>query len=84
MQEAWTTDHTLKLADGGSLRQALDDTAAPLDWPRRIGWMLGVARGLRTLHAQLPGAIIHRDLKAANVLLSTDRTVAKIADFEIV
>ena len=47
--------------------------------PIQLKLLYDVANGLHHLHSQMP-AIIHRDLTAANVLLTTDR-VAKICDF---
>ena len=63
----------LELAGGGSLRSILSDTAthAEIDWSVRVRWLLGIAQGLQRLHGLRPRAVIHRDLKAANVLLSS-------------
>ena len=36
-------------------------------WPTRATLLLDIARGMETLAAHLPKAIIHRDLKSANV-----------------
>lgn len=53
---------------------------AELTWPRRLEVVVGVARGLLYLHEDAHTPIIHRDIKASNILLD-DRWVAKIADF---
>ncbi|KAG2406796.1 LRR receptor [Vigna angularis] len=43
-----------------------------LDWPTRKRVALGTARGLEYLHEQCNPRIIHRDVKAANILLDGD------------
>ncbi|WVZ72077.1 hypothetical protein U9M48_020592 [Paspalum notatum var. saurae] len=51
-----------------------------LDWPKRYQIIVGLSRGLFYLHEESPVKIIHRDIKASNVLLD-DQLSPKIADF---
>ena len=46
----------------------------------RYNICLGIARGLAYLHEESRLRIIHRDVKASNILLDTD-LVPKISDF---
>ncbi|XP_059661479.1 cysteine-rich receptor-like protein kinase 10 [Cornus florida] len=51
-----------------------------LDWSRRYKIIRGIARGIFYLHEDSQLRIIHRDLKASNILLDEDMS-AKISDF---
>ncbi|XP_030479933.1 probable LRR receptor-like serine/threonine-protein kinase At1g56140 isoform X1 [Cannabis sativa] len=51
-----------------------------LDWPTRFNICLGIARGLAYLHEESSPRIVHRDVKASNILLD-DALCPKISDF---
>ena len=57
----------------------LDPVNSNLPLERKVSFLLDTARGLDYLHSHTP-AIIHRDLTATNVLLTSQLT-AKITDF---
>ncbi|XP_043699269.1 probable LRR receptor-like serine/threonine-protein kinase At5g45780 [Telopea speciosissima] len=54
-----------------------------LDWSKRMHIALGAARGLLYLHEQCNPKIIHRDVKAANILLD-ESFEAVVGDFGLV
>ncbi|XP_028123624.1 cysteine-rich receptor-like protein kinase 25 [Camellia sinensis] len=58
-----------------------DKTKSPsLDWSKRFQIVTGIARGLLYLHEEAPERIIHRDIKASNILLD-EQLNPKISDF---
>uniref|UniRef100_A0A1J3DPZ4 non-specific serine/threonine protein kinase n=1 Tax=Noccaea caerulescens TaxID=107243 RepID=A0A1J3DPZ4_NOCCA len=66
-----------------SLARALfgpQETQIRLDWPTRQKICVGIARGLAYLHEESRLKIVHRDIKATNVLLDKDLN-PKISDF---
>ncbi|XP_010557120.1 PREDICTED: probable LRR receptor-like serine/threonine-protein kinase At1g56140 isoform X3 [Tarenaya hassleriana] len=64
-----------------SLDQALfGEKTLHLDWSTRFEICLGIARGLAYLHEESRLRIVHRDVKASNILLDSN-LVPKISDF---
>ncbi|XP_062195099.1 probable receptor-like serine/threonine-protein kinase At5g57670 [Phragmites australis] len=65
----------------GTLASALHGKSGKiLEWPLRYKIAVGVARGLQYLHMFCRHRIIHRDIKASNVLLGDDFE-PQISDF---
>ncbi|KAI5605820.1 hypothetical protein POPTR_001G438400v4 [Populus trichocarpa] len=63
------------LLDGGHSHSNIQ-----FSWRTRTKICIGVARGLTFLHEEVKPYIVHRDIKASNILLDKDLT-AKISDF---
>lgn len=51
-----------------------------LNWEKRSAICKGIASGLAYLHEELEPPIVHRDIKASNILLDKNFT-PKIGDF---
>ncbi|THF99549.1 hypothetical protein TEA_020288 [Camellia sinensis var. sinensis] len=67
--------------ENNSLAHSLfDDCQLILDWPTRLKICIGIARGLAFLHEESRLKIVHRDIKATNVLLDENLN-PKISDF---
>ncbi|KAF5179521.1 Receptor-like kinase [Thalictrum thalictroides] len=70
----------LQFSPHGSLTSLLHGTERSLDWEVRFRVALGVAEGLNYLHQGCHRRIIHRDIKASNILL-TEEFEPQISDF---
>ncbi|CAI5488108.1 unnamed protein product [Closterium sp. Naga37s-1] len=56
--------------------------AEPMEWPLRVHVALGCARGLAYLHEGTDVRVVHRDVKASNVLLDAQWN-PKLGDFAL-
>lgn len=70
----------LQFSPHGSLASVLHGTKEPLKWKVRFNIALGIAEGLLYLHEGCHRRIIHRDIKASNILLTEDYQ-PQISDF---
>ncbi|KAG4960204.1 hypothetical protein JHK82_036889 [Glycine max] len=70
----------LQLSPHGSLSSILYGPREKLNWNLRYKIALGTAEGLRYLHEECQRRIIHKDIKASNILLSEDFE-PQISDF---
>src|SRR5262249_1136082 len=69
----------LEYVAGGSLAELLKEEG-PLSWQRAARYIANVAEGLVEVHAR---GLIHRDLKASNLLWGPARDEAKLTDFGV-
>ncbi|KAK8510473.1 hypothetical protein V6N13_026662 [Hibiscus sabdariffa] len=70
----------LQFSPHGSLSSVLFASPERLDWKTRFKVSIGIAAGLKYLHHDCQRRIIHRDIKASNILLTEDFE-AQISDF---
>ncbi|ERN11421.1 hypothetical protein AMTRI_Chr03g43520 [Amborella trichopoda] len=64
----------------GSLDKHLFDGESCLEWERRYSILAGVASALHYLHNEYDQKVVHRDLKASNIMLDSDYN-ARLGDF---
>lgn len=67
----------MEICARGSLFSLIHSSTTFLSWKRILGMLVGAARAVEHLHAH---GVVHRDLKSANFLVSSDWS-CKIADF---
>ncbi|XP_071693656.1 LRR receptor-like serine/threonine-protein kinase FEI 1 [Rutidosis leptorrhynchoides] len=65
---------------GGNLDEALHEKGEQLDWDARLKIIMGAAKGLAYLHHDCSPRVIHRDIKASNILLDGNME-ARVSDF---
>ncbi|KAL1188576.1 Receptor-like cytosolic serine/threonine-protein kinase RBK2 [Cardamine amara subsp. amara] len=70
----------LELSPNGSLASLLYEAKEKLNWSVRYKVAMGTAEGLYYLHEGCQRRIIHKDIKASNILL-TQNFEAQISDF---
>lgn len=68
------------MANGSLDKFLFDDPKIVLNWEQRLNIIKGVASGLLYLHEGYEQIVIHRDVKASNVLLD-DELNGKLGDF---
>ncbi|XP_051132286.1 L-type lectin-domain containing receptor kinase VIII.1-like [Andrographis paniculata] len=68
------------LMSNGSLDKALYESRMTLPWPHRRRILLGVASALTYLHQECENQVIHRDIKASNIMLDEGFN-ARLGDF---
>ncbi|XP_040385449.1 L-type lectin-domain containing receptor kinase SIT2-like [Oryza brachyantha] len=68
------------MANGSLDKYLYDGNKGTLDWPKRLHVIRGVASGLSYLHEDWEQIVIHRDIKASNVLLD-DQMNGRLGDF---
>ncbi|KAH7430505.1 hypothetical protein KP509_08G002000 [Ceratopteris richardii] len=80
----WNQDKGLllvyELMPHGSLDQMLFDHPEQLSWDQRLNIISGVAAALLYLHEECEQKIIHRDVKASNVMLDAQMN-SRLGDF---
>ncbi|KAE8733304.1 putative serine/threonine-protein kinase [Hibiscus syriacus] len=72
-----------EFVDNGNLEQWLHGEVgdvSPLTWDIRMNIILGTAKGLAYLHEGLEPKVVHRDVKASNILLDRQWN-PKVSDF---
>ncbi|KAF3792128.1 Receptor-like cytosolic serine/threonine-protein kinase [Nymphaea thermarum] len=62
----------LQFSPHGSLASMLQGSKRKMEWGIRYKIALGIAEGLTYLHEGCQRRIIHRDIKASNILLTED------------
>lgn len=66
--------------DNGNLEQWLHSFSSNLTWENRMKIILGTAKALAYLHEALEPKVVHRDIKASNILVDS-RWNSKVSDF---
>jgi serine/threonine protein kinase len=69
----------MQLIEGQNLQQLLKTRRSPCSQQEVITWLLPIMQVLQELHNRTP-AIIHRDIKPGNIILTPDQT-AIVVDF---